>query len=259
LGGKEGLPLDPERFGCCLRRRIRKDLIRFEREESMIEYTLIRSKRRTMAIHIKKDITLEVRAPLKTPKAEIDRFVMSKRNWIEKHLAAIAQQADNRARFSIRYNDTLSLQGREYPIIAKEGKRAGFDDQCFFLPPALPPDEIKRVIIQVYRAVAKEILANKVNDYSKQMGVMPAAVKVNSAKTRWGSCSGKNIINFSWRLVMADDDVINYVVVHELAHIREHNHSERFWRVVASVLPDYERRRKKLKEFQRKLANEDWD
>ena len=58
---------------------------------------------------------------------------------------------------------------------------------------------------------------------------------------------------------MADDDVINYVVVHELAHIREHNHSERFWKVVASVLPDYKGRQKKLKEFQLKLAGEDWD
>jgi len=151
-----------------------------------MEYTLICSKRRTMAIHIKRDMTLEVRAPLKTPKA-------------------------------------------------------------------------KRVMIQVYRSVAKKILANKVDGYARRMGVTPAAVKVNNAKTRWGSCSSKNSINFSWRLVMADDDVIDYVVVHELAHIREHNHSERFWRVVASALPDYERRRKKLKEFQRKLANEDWE
>lgn len=58
---------------------------------------------------------------------------------------------------------------------------------------------------------------------------------------------------------MADDDVIDYVVVHELAHIREHNHSQRFWKIVASTLPDYERRKKKLRELQQRLANEDWD
>jgi predicted metal-dependent hydrolase len=225
----------------------------------MMEYTLIRSKRRTMAIHIKRDMTLEVRAPLKMPKTEIDRFVMSKRGWIERHLAEMEQRARNKAEFSVNYNDTVSLQGREYPVTAREGNRAGFDGQRFFLPPGLSPDEIKRVIVQVYKSIAKRILTNKVMDYSKQMGVMPTAVKVNSAKTRWGSCSAKNSINFSWRLVMADDDVINYVVVHELAHIREHNHSERFWKVVASVLPDYKGRQKKLKEFQLKLAGEDWD
>ena len=225
----------------------------------MIEYTLIRTKRRTMAIHIKKDATIEVRAPLKTPKGEIDRFLLSKRDWINKHLTVMKQQADNKAGFSLMYNDTVPLQGREYPIIAREGNRAGFDGECFFLPPGLSPDEIKLTIMQVYRMVAKRILTNKVIDYSKQMGVIPTAVKVNSAKTRWGSCSGKNSINFSWRLVMADDDVINYVVVHELAHIIEHNHSERVWRVVASVLPDYKRRHKKLKELQQRLANEDWD
>ena len=90
------------------------------------------------------------------------------------------------------------------------------------------------------------------------MNVTPIAVKVNSAKTRWGSCSGRNSINFSWRLIMADDDVIDYVIVHELAHIKEHNHSDRFWAVVASVLPDYKMRQAKLKILQKKLASEDW-
>ena len=80
-----------------------------------MEYTLIRSKRRTMAIHIKRDMTLEVRAPLKMPKTEIDRFVMSKRGWIERHLAEMEQRARNKAEFSVNYNDTVSLQGREYP------------------------------------------------------------------------------------------------------------------------------------------------
>ncbi len=226
---------------------------------STMEYTLIRSKRRTIAIHIRKDMTLEVRAPLKTPKAEIDRFVLSKRDWIDGHLAVMKQQAGNRAGFAVTYNDTVPLQGGEYPITAREGNRAGFDGECFFLPPGLLPDEIKRGVVQVYRLVAKRLLTDKAIDYSKRMSVMPTAVKINGAKTRWGSCSGKNSINFSWRLVMADEDVIDYVVVHELAHIREHNHSERFWRVVASVLPDYERRQRKLKELQRRLANEDWD
>lgn len=224
-----------------------------------MKYKLIRSKRSTIAIHIRKDATLEVRAPLKTSKADIDRFVMSKQDWITRHLAQMEQHVSNKAEFTIKYNDTVPMQGEEYPVVARDGNQAGFDGDCFFLPPGLAPGELKRVIIQVYRLVAKKLLTNKVIDYSKQMSVMPTAVKINGAKTRWGSCSGRNSINFSWRLVMADDEVIDYVVVHELAHIREHNHSEGFWRVVASVLPDYKERQKKLKELQKRLANEDWD
>lgn len=225
----------------------------------MIEYTLMRTKRKTIAIHITKNATLEVRAPLKMPKADIDRFVMSKKEWIDKHLALMEDRICNKAEFALNYNDTVTMQGKEYPITSRTGNRAGFDGECFFFPPDLNSSEIKRLLIQVYRLVAKRLLTNKVIDYSNQMGVMPIAVKVNSAKTRWGSCSGKNSINFSWRLVLADDDVIDYVVVHELAHIVEHNHSDRFWGVVASILPDYERRQDKLKVLQKRLVNEDWD
>jgi hypothetical protein len=91
------------------------------------------------------------------------------------------------------------------------------------------------------------------------MSVTPIAVKINSAKTRWGSCSNKKSLNFSWRLIMADDDVIDYVVVHELAHLREMNHSPRFWAVVEAVLPDYRERKLKLRALQAKLNREDWE
>ena len=90
------------------------------------------------------------------------------------------------------------------------------------------------------------------------MSVTPSAVRINGAKTRWGSCSGKKSINFSWRLIMASDDVIDYVVVHELAHLLELNHSARFWAVVEKILPDCRERRKQLRELQKRLATEDW-
>jgi len=102
-------------------------------------------------------------------------------------------------------------------------------------------------------------MAERVAHYKEIMGVSPAAVKINGAKTRWGSCSAKKSLNFSWRLIMADDAAIDYVVVHELAHMFEMNHSERFWAIVAGVLPDYKERRKRLKELQRRLNAENWE
>ena len=105
-----------------------------------------------------------------------------------------------------------------------------------------------------------EIVTGKLNilSFDKQIKKL-YIVPINSAKTRWGSCSGKNSINFSWRLIMADDYMIDYVVVHELMHIKVHNHSDRFWMHVAAVMPDYKERRLQLKEFQKRVANEDWD
>lgn len=225
----------------------------------MISYALIRSRRKTIAIHITKDAAVEVRAPLKTPAADIDKFVASKEKWITAHLIKCEQRNAEKAAFSLSYGDTLSLCGETVPLCAKDGNRAGFDGECFFLPPNLSPEYIKRAVIRIYKAIAKSILTKKVAAFAKQINVNPAAVRINSAKTRWGSCSGNNNINFSWKLVMADEDVVDYVVVHELAHIKEHNHSPRFWAVVESVLPDYKQRKAKLKALQDKLSREDWD
>ena len=225
----------------------------------MIHYRLIRSKRKTIAIHVTKYATVEVRAPMKVPKSEIDHFIESKQSWINNHLLERKQLIENKEAFTLTYGDVVLMQGKEYPIIAKAVNHAGFDGACFYIPPDLTPNGIKQVVIQIYRLAAKRLFTNKVIDYSQQMSVTPIAVKINGAKTRWGSCSGRNSINFSWRLVMADDDVIDYVVVHELAHIKEHNHSDRFWAVVANILPDYKMKQAKLKMLQQRLASEDWE
>jgi predicted metal-dependent hydrolase len=192
------------------------------------------------------------------PKREIDKFVASKEQWISTHLVLSERRSEERAAFTLDYGDTALLRGSPYPIPAKDSRHAGFDGECFFIPPGLPPEDIKRAVIQTYKICAKSILTGKTAEYAKRMGVTPAAVKINSAKTRWGSCSAKNSLNFSWRLIMAEDSVIDYVVVHELAHIREHNHSKRFWAVVEDVLPDYRRRKQRLKALQEKLSREDW-
>lgn len=101
--------------------------------------------------------------------------------------------------------------------------------------------------IKTLKADAKRILPRKVALYAAIMGVEPKSVRITSAKKRLGSCSGDNRLNFSYRLLMYDDDVIDYVVIHELAHIREHNHSKRFYEVVKEFCPDYKRIEKKFK------------
>jgi len=173
----------------------------------MINYTLIRSKRKILAIQITKEAVIKVRAPLKLPLREIEKFLLQKQCWIEKTRQKVLSQ-----------NEKMTV-----PSFSKEQEQK---------------------LIQK----AKELLPAKVEHYAGLLNVTPTAVKVGCAKTRWGSCSAKNSLNFSWRLMLVDEDAIDYVVVHELAHIKEHNHGKRFWAIVESILPDYKVRRKKLKD-----------
>jgi predicted metal-dependent hydrolase len=224
----------------------------------MITYTLNRSKRKTLALYVRNG-EVEVRAPLKVSKRDIDKFVVSKEKWITDKLAASNERQEQRGTFTLNYGGMALYCGKEYPIAAKPGCRVGFDDERFYMPPDLTSEQIKNACVRIYRMLTKRDLTNKVLDFAKQMEVMPIAVKVSGAKTRWASCSGKKSLTFSWRLIMAEDDVVDYVVIHELAHIAEMNHSGRFWAIVEGVLPDYKERQKRLKVLQKKLSMEDWD
>ena len=224
----------------------------------MINYILIRSKRKTMALYVRKGV-VEVRAPLRIAKREIDNFVLSKEDWINERLTQSFERINKRKNFALQYGDMLTYRGYQYPIAAKDGDRIGFDNEKFYFPAGLTSEEIKHSCIEIYKHLAKRTIEARVISFAEKMSVEPANIKINSAKTRWGSCSAKKSLNFSWRLIMADDEVIDYVVVHELAHIIELNHSARFWAIVENVLPDYRKRRAKLRKLQEKFSVEDWD
>jgi len=223
----------------------------------MITYTLTYSKRKTIGIYIRNGM-VEVRAPLNCPKSEINKLISSKEKWIHDNLAISQRQAESKDTFELDYGSKILFRGELFPIIAKPGTQAGFDGRQFYMPPNLPPAQIKEICIKTYQRLAKTRITNIVVEIAAHMGVTPTSVKINSAKTRWGSCSSRKSLNFSWRLVMAADDVIDYVVVHELAHIFEMNHSAKFWTIVEKVLPDYKQRQKKLNELQKRLATESW-
>ncbi|MCL2060065.1 MAG: M48 family metallopeptidase [Oscillospiraceae bacterium] len=223
-----------------------------------ITYALVRSKRKTVALYIRGG-AVEVRAPTRMAKRDIDAFVASKEKWITDKLAKAREQAERVKAFSLDYGSAVTYRGRQYPIAARDGARAGFDGERFYMPPNLSPENIKNACAQIYRLLAKRDLADRAYSFAARMGASPRAVKINGAKTRWGSCSAKKYINFSWRLIMAEDAVIDYVVVHELAHLAEMNHSARFWAIVEGVLPDFNERKARLKALQIKLGGEDWE
>jgi len=223
----------------------------------MVEYTIVRSKRKTTAIYVR-DGLVEVRAPLKMPVHAIDRFVTSKEAWINEKLHRLHEQTAQRKAFVLTYNSMVLYRGSEYPISARDGNMVGFDDSGFFIPPNLSEAEIRRACEIIYRMLAKNHLAARTMELAESMGLSPSSIKINGAKTRWGSCSAKKSVNYSWRLIMAEDPVIDYVIVHELSHLKELDHSARFWAVVENVLPDYKERKAKLTQLQNRMSAENW-
>jgi len=224
----------------------------------MIDYKLIRSNRKTTAIYVR-NRSVEIRAPHKMPKRDINQFISEREQWILKSIATQQAHAEKKESFSIDYGSSILLRGKTYPVVKRDGTQAGFEDEGFYMPPGLSTEQIKFTCVKLYKMLAKARIADRVGFFAPQMNVTPSAVKINSAKRRWGSCSSQRSLNFSWRLIMAEDSIIDYVVVHELAHIKEMNHSSRFWNIVEGVLPDYQARKNKLKELQQRLSGEDWE
>ena len=223
----------------------------------MNQYTLVRSARKTIAICIRPNGDVEVRAPQRTPARAIEDFVRSKAQWIAEKRSMMLERDKKRSRFALDYNSRLLVLGEEWGI--RTG-RTGYDlsRRQMLIPNNLNPDEIKSACERGYRKLARDFLPARIERYAARMDVTPANIRISGATTRWGSCSGKGSLNFSWRLMMAPGEVIDYVVVHELAHLREMNHSPRFWAIVTDTMPEYQVHRTALKRLQARLAEEDW-
>lgn len=211
---------------------------------------VIRTRRRSMALIVKPDGTLVVRAPLRTPDLVIRAFVESKAAWIAKHRAA-AQAAPPPS--DILDGASLWFLGKTYRVKVVESARVAltFQDGWVLTRAAMPRARV--LLTRWYRAQAAQVLTERVRLWAAQHGLSYQSVKITSANTRWGSCSARNNLNFPWRLMMAPLEIIDYVVAHELAHTVVKNHSRAFWEQVKRSMPDYAARRKWLNENGKKF------
>ena len=207
---------------------------------------LVRSKRKTLALTVELDGTLTVRAPLRMKDADIYHFIATKANWIERRQAKIREEAVTPHQYVD--GETFWYLGREIPLrIIPEGKPALVMDGSFKLTKSAQP-KAGTVFIAWYRNQARAVLSGRVEFFARKYGFKVKKIRISLARTRWGSCSLKETLSFTWRLVMAPLEVIDYVVVHELCHLNEMNHSKAFWARVEAILPDYKQRRKWLKD-----------
>jgi predicted metal-dependent hydrolase len=207
---------------------------------------LIRSKRRTIALIVERDGSVTVRAPMKMSASAIQEFVEKHVRWVEKKQAEVASIVPEKKR-QYQAGERFLFLGQEYPLefICSTRKNLVLDE-CFKLAESEQTNAEKHFQIW-YRKQAAKIIGDRVTFFAERYQLPVETIRITSARTRWGSCSPKNKLSFSWRLVMMPMDVIDYVVVHELAHTVHHNHSRRFWSLVAKWMPDYMERRKKLR------------
>jgi len=224
----------------------------------MVDYKLTRAKRISIAMYIR-DGFIEVRAPFFYDQSDIDEFVNSREQWANDRLAESKERIAKRDSFSLNYGDSITYRGELYTIAEEQEDKSGFVDSFFYVPPGMTPGQIKRYCIDTYKEHAEFYLYDRACYFVEQMVVLPTDVKINNAKARWGSCSRKKSVNFAWRLMMADDDAIDYIVVHELAHLIEYSHSTRYWDVVEAYIPDYREREARMRALEYKLSFENWD
>jgi len=206
---------------------------------------LVRSKRKTLSLIIETNGTLTVRAPLRMKEADIQRFIEAKKDWIKRKQTQARK--DTVAPRQYIDGETFWYLGREFPLrIIPDGKPALVVDNSFKLVKSAR-QHAETVFTSWYRKQARILLLKRVDYFAQKYGFNAGKIRISSARTRWGSCSTKGTLSFTWRLVMAPLEVIDYVVVHELCHLKEMNHSKAFWGQVESILPDYKQRRKWLK------------
>ena len=210
-----------------------------------MNYNLIRSNRRSVALVVDRQGILVVRAPKFAALGEIERFVAQKRGWIEKHQRAAAEF--NRRKKQYIEGEKFLFLGQEYPLRIVDGhqRRLVFNQREFLLS-APQAGAGKELFVRWYRRQAGDLFPKRAEFWQQKMGVNYKKLTVTGANTRWGSCSGRGTINFSWRLMAMPPEVIDYVVIHELAHLAHHNHSPKFWDLVGRFCPDFKLSKKWL-------------
>jgi hypothetical protein len=209
---------------------------------------LVRSRRRTISIIIENDARIIVRAPNNAPMSDILDFVRSKKTWIINKQTEIRESLKKNKTKLFLTGEKFLYKGNEYPLQFQPNLDFAFKfDGEKFVASIEIKDNIKQIFEKWYKLVAKSYLGNRTEELSEQTGLKISTVKINSAKRRWGSCSGKKTINYTWRLILTPEFVIDYIIIHELAHTVEMNHSPNFWNIVSKHCPDYRKAEKWLK------------
>ena len=215
---------------------------------------IIRSRRRTLGLQVTSDAQLVVRVPQKMPLEMVHAMLRQKHSWILKKQRYAREHYLPAAPLSFASGEKFLYLGKEYGLSLIPGTYGTlvFNGKEFLLPPGCVP-LAQWLFRDWYREQAAEFLSSRVLHYAGMIGARYSRIGISNAKGRWGSCSSKGVLNFSWRLMMAPQEVVDYVVVHEVVHLEELNHSKRFWQKVKALASDYLEAKRWLERHHRTL------
>ena len=224
-----------------------------------LNYKIVRSpKRKKLTITVERDRTIIVHAPEGTSDLVVRTVVDAKRQWL---LAKLRHPQKYQVRphapgKEVVNGESAPYLGRDYRIEIAETASGEIEFSHLFLVPAAHQAKSREVLRDWYIARAKEEILARVQRHARELGVKFKAAKIVDNRYRWGSCTVKDNINFNWRLIKAPMFVIEYVIVHELAHLIEANHTSRFWNIVRAKTPTMEKAKAWLKEHGQVLEEE---
>jgi len=214
------------------------------------EIKIVRSRRKTIALIVQSDGSLLVRAPLRVTQRQILDVVQQQAEWVRSRQEAARQRAAAAPPKAFVEGEIFNYLGQPYRLVIANAARPALalDAQAgqFRLARAAQPG-VAALFEAWYRRQARQVFTERVAFYARQIGLQPQKLRISSARTRWGSCSSRGTLSFTWRLVMAPLPVIDYVVVHELCHLQVRNHSKDFWNKVRAIMPDYKERARWLR------------
>jgi predicted metal-dependent hydrolase len=229
-------------------------------DERRIEFTVARSKRRrrTIAFQMETPLVLKIMAPMRASLKSIHAVIEKQRGWIRRRLAQLQQPLRLLTTpQTFQDGERFTYLGHDYKLCVTH--HAVEPQGCKLLPHRLQVNahagnlntkdkqaEVRLEILLWLKKRAKEKFQKRMDVWAKRLGVSYTKLVVANAERRWGSCNSKNVIRLNWRLILAPLPVLDYVVVHELCHVRNKNHGKLFWAQVASVMPDWKTRRKHL-------------
>lgn len=218
---------------------------------------VIRTPRRKTADIRVEEGAVSVVVPLDTSSEKIDQLLTSKRKWIKEKLTLQRELAPASDKQFVS-GEAFPYLGRNYRLKLVQGAFTPVKLQQGRLLVQLPeanryPHMVRNALVRWYKHQAKQRIPQKVQRYAELVGVKPTGITIKSFKARWGSCTAQGKLEFNWRIMLAPNRMVDYVVVHELCHLLHHDHSPDFWQEVNRVMPDYQECRKWLKEHSEKL------
>jgi predicted metal-dependent hydrolase len=213
-----------------------------------ISYKVTYSERKTLSIIVDRDRSIIVRAPIGTSRQEIEKVIAEKKVWLFEKLRHPQKYPQPPLKKEMVTGESLLYMGRNYQLEISQDNLNGVKFNSNFIVSKLQKDKAADLIKAWYIDQAREKLPSRIKFFADNLGVEYKKILVMDLKYSWASCTSKKNLNFNWRIIKAPIHVIDYLIVHELAHLIEQNHSPEFWNIVAVQLPNYDRARLWLKE-----------